>query len=34
MLGRFVLAASFAFAAASVTVPAMAGQTMNAAEAR
>jgi hypothetical protein len=34
MLGRFVLGVSFAFAAASVAVPAMAGQTMNAAEAR
>lgn len=34
MLGRFVLGVSFAFAAASVTVPATAEQTMNAAEAR
>src|SRR5205085_7328081 len=34
MLARFVLGASFAIAAASAAVPAMAGQTMNADEAR
>ena len=34
MLARFVLGASFALVAASTAVPAMAGQTMNADEAR